>query len=121
VALLIVQDGKVLLGQRRDHRWCIPCGHVEWDENIISAAKREALEELGAEVSIAEIFAVHSNFHDPDQHTVGIWFSAHMDRSTKLDAGGDLLSLDYFELQDLPDLAFPTDRLVLEKLNLKMQ
>jgi ADP-ribose pyrophosphatase YjhB (NUDIX family) len=116
IALLIIQDGKVLLGQRRDQRWCIPCGHVEWDEDIHSAARREAFEELGVQVSIGEIFAVHSNFHDPVQHTVGIWFEAQIGRGAEPVAGGDLQSIAYFKLEDIPDLAFPTDQLVLQKL-----
>jgi ADP-ribose pyrophosphatase YjhB (NUDIX family) len=116
VALLIIQDGKVLLGQRADHSWCIPCGYVEWDEDIHSAAEREAFEELGVEVSLGDIFAVHSNFHDPDQHTVGIWFEAELDAEKKLIAGGDLQSARFFSLKDLPKLSFPTDRLVLKRL-----
>lgn len=116
VALLALKGGRVLLGQRRDNRWCIPCGHVEWDEDIHSAAHREALEELGVEVKLGEIYAAHSNFHNADQHTVGLWFKTQIEDPEALVAGGDLKALDFFPLQDLPDLAFPTDRLVLEKL-----
>jgi 8-oxo-dGTP diphosphatase len=117
VALLIVDGEQVLLGQRRDGKWCIPCGHVEWDEDIHSAARREALEELGVGVSIGEIYAVHSNFHDPDQHTVGIWFLSECESTDQMVAGGDLFAIQFFSLDKLPDLAFPTDQRVLDKLH----
>jgi ADP-ribose pyrophosphatase YjhB (NUDIX family) len=116
VALLVTEGGRVLLGKRRDGGWCIPCGHVEWDEDIQTAARREAFEELGVHVSLEEIFAVHSNFHNPDHHTVGIWFKTRIDEIDALAAGGDLRALEFFSLQDLPRLAFPTDRIVLKKL-----
>lgn len=116
VALLVVRDGRVLLGRRRDGGWCIPCGHVEWDEDIHAAARREGREELGIEVSPGEIYAVHSNFHDPDQHTVGIWFLTEIQSIDAMTAGGDIHALRFFPLGDLPELSFPTDQMVLEKL-----
>ena len=51
VAVIILQQGRVLLGQRKDGTWCIPCGHVEWDEDILQAAAREALEEIREDIS----------------------------------------------------------------------
>jgi ADP-ribose pyrophosphatase YjhB (NUDIX family) len=116
VALLVVKGERVLLGERRDGSWCIPCGHVEWDEDIRTAARREALEELGVSISLGEIFAVHSNFHDHDHHSVGIWFMTQIDETDGLVAGGDLQTLDFFSLQHLPPLAFPTDQKVLDKI-----
>ena len=116
VALLVLKGDCVLLGQRQDGSWCIPCGHVEWDEDIHAAARREALEELGVHVSLGEIYAVQSNFHNTDQHTVGIWFKSRIHEQALLVAGGDLQALDFFSVQDLPDLSFPTDRVVLNKI-----
>ena len=118
VALLVIRNDEVLLGQRRDGRWCVPCGHVEWDEDIRSAAMREGLEELGVELSVGVIAAVHSNFHDPQAHTVGIWFQTKLEPDSQPVAGGDLQDIAYFPLSNLPELAFPTDRRVLEQLRL---
>jgi hypothetical protein len=60
--------------------------------------------------------AVHSNFHNPRLHTVGIWFAGKIEGG-ELWAGDDLDEVRYFALDSLPaDLAFPTDRLVLESL-----
>ena len=50
--MVLVEAGNLLLGERRDGGWCIPCGHVEWDESIGEAASREFYEETGLRVTI---------------------------------------------------------------------
>lgn len=121
VGVVVLNGQKVLLGRRtRVHfgagAWCIPCGHIEWGEDIRVAARREFLEETGLDVEIGPVYAVHSNFHDPNALTVGIWFRATVIGGT-LQARDDLDAVDFFPLSALPEpLAFPTDLLVLEQL-----
>ena len=92
--------------------WCIPCGYVEYDEDIRVAVAREIKEETGLVVKPGEVFAVHSNFHNPLQHTVGIWFLCSV-ISGKLKAGDDADKAEWFYPGAPPELAFPTDRQVL--------
>jgi 8-oxo-dGTP diphosphatase len=47
VAVVLIEEGKLLIGCRRSGGWCIPCGHVEYDENVEGAAVREMAEETG--------------------------------------------------------------------------
>ena len=115
---MLVEDGCLLLGERKDGGWCIPCGHVEWDESTAQAAIREFAEETGLHVSLEGVLAVHSNFHDPDHHTVGIWYVGRR-RDGALRAGGDLIRVAFFPLDRLPDLKFPTDRDVVALLQAK--
>lgn len=121
VAVVLMQDEQVLLGRRSADssyggRWCIPCGHVEWDEDIRVAGVREFEEETGLVVELGEVAAVHSNFHNPKQHTVGVWFRAEK-IGGELQAGDDLDMVRFFP-PDIPpeSMAFPTDLLVLQQL-----
>jgi ADP-ribose pyrophosphatase YjhB (NUDIX family) len=116
VAVILIRKGMILLGRRKSGDWCIPCGHVEWDENIREAAIREAQEETNLDVTLERLYEVHSNFHNPDQHTVGVWFLAQAKRTEDPQAGGDLVEVDWFSPNKPPLMAFPTDQLILERL-----
>ena len=116
VAFILLDEEGLYLGKRRSGGWCIPCGHVEWDESIQEAAIREFLEETGLKVRLGEVFAVHSNFHNPLQHTVGVWFLGEVEDFSGKRPGGDLIELRAFALNNLPPLIFPTDELVVNKL-----
>ena len=71
------------------------------------AAYRELLEETGLHVEVGPVYTVHSNFHDPESLTVGIWFNGSVVGGT-LQAGDDLDLVDYFHLDNPPEpLAFP--------------
>jgi 8-oxo-dGTP diphosphatase len=121
VAVIVRDDqGGVLLGRRTSAyagKWCIPCGYVEWDEDVRDAARREFAEETGLNVELSDVYTVHSNFHNRDKQTVGIWFLGQVTGGA-LEAADDLDRVAYFQLDDLPELAFPTDELVLESLRL---
>lgn len=119
VAVVVQRRGAVLLGRRAGSyagQWCIPCGYVEWEEDVRAAAEREFGEETGLLVRAGRVLAVHSNLHNRGQHTVGIWFRGTV-LGGALRPGDDLSEAALFSLERLPEpLAFPTDRLVLEQL-----
>lgn len=118
--ILRTSDGRILLGRRAMHStypglWCIPCGYVEYDEDVREAARREFREETGLEVELGPVFTVLSNFHNPETHTVGIWFQAEVVGGF-LQAGDDIDAVEWCRIDAPPPLAFPSDRQVLEML-----
>lgn len=119
---VVVRDeaGRVLMGRRAQGRraglWCIPCGRLEWGEDVRAGALRELKEETGLEAWITGIAAVHSNFHDPEDSSVGIWFHGEVVSGTPHPADGEFAEVAYFEPGAPPALAFPTDALVLAEL-----
>jgi len=122
VAAIIIRDKKILLGRRNaSYRgmWCIPCGYVEYYEDARDALIREMKEETNLDITLSEVFDIHSNCHNPAQHTVGIWFLVEEYRGDRT-PGDDIDALDFFSTAEIKKsnivLAFPTDVLVLHDL-----
>lgn len=120
VAVVVRRGQEILWGRRRSGRyaghWCIPCGYVEWGEDVRTAAVREFQEETGLIVELGTILSVHSNFHDPERLTVGLWFAGKAVGGT-LRPGDDLDRVGFFALSSPPSpLAFPTDEVVLAEM-----
>ncbi len=101
--------------------WCLPCGYIEYEEEIHAAACREFREETGLEVETVGVYAVQSNFHDPINHTVGTWFLVRY-LAGALQAGDDADRAEFFPLPTPPEpLAFPTDRTVIAALTARTE
>jgi len=114
-AVVFDRVGRILLGRRKSSYaglWCIPCGYVEYDEDVYDAVVREFKEETNLDIRVTGILAVHSNFHNPEAHSVGIWFKAEI-TGGELRAQSDLDRVGFFDLKDPPPLAFPTDETVI--------
>ncbi len=81
VAVLVLRDGKVLLGKRIGAfgagTWALPGGHLEFGESIEDCARREVLEETGLTLD-ALITGPYSNnvFAVEDKHYVTLFMIA---------------------------------------------
>jgi ADP-ribose pyrophosphatase YjhB (NUDIX family) len=118
--LLTDESGRVLLVKRgptssRPGRWCIPCGFVDYGEDVRDAAARELREETGVVADVLDVIQVLSNSHDPAKLSIGFWFSGRLTGGI-LQAGDDAVDVGWFPLDGLPELAFETDQLLLGSL-----
>lgn len=119
---MVVRDrgGRVLLGRRtrgsHSGSWCIPCGRLEWGEDVRRGAERELLEETGLTAVAGAVVSVQSNFHDAARQTVGIWFEAEDVAGEAWCPDGEFDEVGYFDPATPPELAFPTDGVVLADL-----
>jgi len=115
-AIVLDEKGNILLGRRRGGTypglWCIPCGYLEYAEDVYEGVRREFKEETNLDIEVIKVFTVQSNFHDPEKHSVGIWFLCQV-VSGHIQPGDDLDRVEFFGLDGIPPLAFPTDRTVV--------
>ncbi|QGT99394.1 NUDIX hydrolase [Candidatus Syntrophocurvum alkaliphilum] len=118
-AIVFNEKNEILLGKRkygkRKGLWCIPCGYLEYHEDVYDGTKREFKEETNLDINIDRVYDVHSNFHDPEKHSVGIWFLGDIIGGYP-EARDDLTDIGFFNLNNLPELAFSTDKKVIKKL-----
>ena len=91
VAVVLLQGDSILLGRRNrgpwSGLWCIPCGYLEWDEDVRDGARREMKEETGLDVELIELFHAYSDpKRDTRKHTISTVF---IGRASGTPTGGD--------------------------------
>ena len=81
VGVILVKDGKVLLGKRRnapgDGTWSFPGGHLEWNESFETCARREVMEETGLTIKRAHFFTITNDiFTNEQRHYITVFMLA---------------------------------------------
>jgi 8-oxo-dGTP diphosphatase len=113
VASVIQRSGQVLMIRRANDPgyglWSMPGGYVDRGEVAEEAAAREVREETGLEVEIERLIGLFSEAGQP------VMVAAFLAREVGgvLKAGDETLEVGFFDVQDLPPLAFPRDRLII--------
>jgi len=112
---IVERSGKILMVRRAVAigygLWSMPGGYVDRGEVVEVAAAREVLEETGLVVEVQHLVGLFSQTGD----TVVVAAFAALEVGGRLEAGPESLDLDFFDLNQLPPLAFPQDRLVLSR------
>lgn len=115
VAVLIERDGCVLLGQRgqgtrEPGKWSFPAGFVERGERVEAAAAREVAEEVGLAITVGNLLGLYSA--DGEAVVLAVFAAASLIGQPV--AADDLTAVAWFDLAELPELAFPHDRRIIE-------
>ncbi|UCD06560.1 MAG: NUDIX hydrolase [candidate division WOR-3 bacterium] len=114
VDIIIEIAGKIVLIKRRNppHGWALPGGFIDYGESAEAAARREAREETGLEITGLKQFHCYSDpARDPRQHTISIVFSARASGQPR--PGDDAADLALFDQIALPEeIAFDHRRIL---------
>jgi ADP-ribose pyrophosphatase YjhB (NUDIX family) len=114
VDMIIDTGAGIILIKRKNppFGWAIPGGFIDYGESAETAARREAEEETGVEITDLKLLGVYSDpDRDPRHHTISVVFSAKAAGAPK--AGDDAAELGVFTQANLPSpLAFDHDRIL---------
>jgi 8-oxo-dGTP diphosphatase len=125
VAVLRLDDvPEILLIQRKDPPfedcWALPGGFMEIEETLEEAARRELMEETGIEAGELIRFDVYDKpGRDPRGRTVTqVYVMIWKEEMGIPRASSDALSLAWFDLTSLPDLAFDHNQIISDVIRL---
>jgi 8-oxo-dGTP diphosphatase len=117
---LILKDKKVLLIKRKNYpfkgKWALPGGFVEYKEKTEDTAIREVFEETGLKTKINNLVGVYSDPNrDPRGHTVSVIYLLEI-CGGKLKSSDDASDAKFFDLNQLPKLAFDHNKIIKDAL-----
>ena len=116
-AVIVVNDQIVLIQRQNEPfkgMWALPGGFVDENECVIDACKREAKEETNLSIIPSTIVGVYSEPNrDPRGHIISIAFTCLLwNDGYELKAGDDAKNVRWFQLKQLPPLAFDHAKII---------
>lgn len=123
VSAIIVRGGKILLCHRSADpfkgRWDLPGGFLEEQESAEDGMKREMREELGIEIEIVRLTGIFGPTHYPfggqDAYNTDIYYEVKVpDSEINAVKGSDVTEIGWFDPDNLPDMAFPSNVAAIE-------
>jgi len=120
VDIIIETAGGIVLIERKNppHGWALPGGFVDYGEGFEDAARREAAEETGLEVTLTLQFHTYSDpKRDARQHTASTVFVATADGLPL--AADDAKDAGVFNEGTLPPLVFDHNRILRDYFEFK--
>lgn len=103
----------VLVQRKLDHigEWCLPCGFLDEREDPEHGGKRECKEEIGVDVNIIKM---HKPIILVNTNRLLLLYEAELMKDIKFTAGDDAMAVGIFKPTELPKIAFPTHKEVIE-------
>ena len=87
--------------------WALPGGFIEMDETLLDSVNRETLEETSLSGIEFKQFKTYGDpGRDPRGRNITVVFFGFCDNPEKAVAGDDAKSLQWFSLNNLPELGF---------------
>jgi 8-oxo-dGTP diphosphatase len=121
VTVLVTEGDRFILCRRHGDShiggglWCLPGGHIEWDESFLEAAVRETVEETGLRVEITSILSVTTNYLSPLLHSIVVVLGA-TPLSGDLSFDDEIEEVRWFSRDEpLPEMAFAADTHIIER------
>lgn len=125
VGVMILKDGKILLGKRNEDRekassalngagtWTMPGGKLEFGETFEQAAKRETVEETGITLKSAKVICINQDIIETAHFiTIGL-LSENFEGEAKAMEPDVINDWQWFSLNDLPQpLYFPSAKVI---------
>lgn len=114
VRVMLIQNGQVLLvRQTYIPGWFMPGGGVKRDETLDEAVRREAREEVGAEMKALELVGAYTNFQGfKSDHNI-LFLCTDFTLNGRSDR--EIAEVRFFPLDELPENVWPGHRLRLEE------
>jgi 8-oxo-dGTP diphosphatase len=116
-------DLKLLLIERGlepfEGKWALPGGFVQLEETLEEAAIRELREETGVDkVYLEQLYTVGTVDRDPRERVVTVAYCALVNlQDYSLKAATDASNAAWFEVDDIPDLAFDHQEILATALD----
>ena len=123
--LLLIKDGKILLGRRcnteyMNGMYMVPAGHVEAGEPLTAAMVREAMEEIGIAIHPEDLKLVHTMYRPKSDETgerLDFFFTAAKWEGIPVNNEPEKCDkLDWFQLENLPGNIVPYVKLAIENI-----
>ena len=111
----------LLIKRLRDpfrNKWALPGGFVEIEEDLLEGAERELYEETGiTDINLQQFRTFGKPGRDPRGRTISVvYYGSFQNHTSQVEAGDDAAEAQWFDIRNLPSLAFDHQHIIDEYL-----
>jgi len=128
--IMVLRDGKVLLGHRNEDAekassllhgegtWTMPGGKLHFQENLKEGAERELMEETGIKAKSLKVISISNDIvHDAHFLTIG-FLAEEFKGEVRVMEPDEITEWKWFDLNSLPSpLYFPSEKIIKNYLS----